>query len=388
MPEKNNTFCIAPWVQIVLRTNKKIGPCCLLQSPHTINDMSISDYYNSDWNEQIKKDMLLGNTISGCEDCYHTEELGYPSMRQNLNRDYKIVKTDLADKILKYFKYDQLDYPSRLELHISNICNLKCLTCQPEDSSAFLTETSKIRNIPISNLDYQLTEDKISNLLTDITERNIDILDLRGGESMMIPKIKNILLEKNVNNIRELRIQTNGTVYDDTWGEIFSKFKNVEVHLSIDAFDEDNHYIRYPADWSLIESTVTKLKKIPNVNLCLNTVVSNLNLSVLPKLFDWAIENSISVHLTTLFYPEIYRYTNLPQQLLTESLNNISKYLEKFKEEHILDQITALVNHDTSDLTLWDNFCNEVSERDNYRNNSIFNILPKLKEYWTDAKKA
>ena len=387
MPKHNNTFCIAPWVQIVLRTNKKIGPCCLLQSPHTINDMTISDYYNSDWNQQIKEDMLLGNTILGCEDCYRNEELGYPSMRQDLNRDYKIVKTELADKILSHFKYDQLDYPNRLELHISNICNLKCLTCNPQDSSAFLTETSKIRNISISNVDYQLTEDKISSLLLDITERNIDILDLRGGEPMMIPKIKNILLVNNVSNIRELRIQTNGTVYDDIWGEIFSKFEKVELHLSIDAFDEDNHYIRYPADWALIESTVTKLKKISNVNLCLNTVVSNLNLLVLPKLFDWAIENNISIHLTTLFYPKIYRYTNLPQQLLTKSLDNISKYLEKFKEEHILNQITALVNHNTNDLNLWENFCIEVSQRDNYRNNSIFNILPELKEYWTDAKK-
>lgn len=381
--QENKTFCIAPWVQLVLRTNKHLGPCCQFQSPHKLTDMSIEEYYNSDWNNDIKEKMLLGQKVDGCQTCYYQESQNYPSMRLDLNRDYKIIKPELAEKILGHFNYDKLTYPNRLELHISNICNLKCLTCNPADSSTYLTEAVKLKRLPVSNKDYQLTEQQLNSLLDDIKQKNIDILDLRGGESMMIPTVKNVLLEHDCKNIKELRIQTNGTIMDDDWEKIFKKFPKVEIHPSIDAFDNDNHYIRYPANWSEIENTISKLKAIPNVNLCLNTTVSNLNFLVLPRLFNWCLENNIQIHLSQVIFPEIFRYTNLPNELLVNGAEQLSKYIDLFKEDHIKKQLNGLISNTTSsNNTDWNKFCKEIDLLDKHRKNSIFDILPELKDYW------
>jgi hypothetical protein len=107
---------------------------------------------------------------------------------------------------------------------------------------------------------------------------------------------------------------------------------------------------------------------------------------ILPKLFDWCLEKEVSIHLTTLVYPEKYMYTNLPDKVLTNGITNLSMYIDKFKEKHTQDQLRGLVVNAKSELTNWVDFCSEVSMRDNHRKNSIFDVLPELKEYWTDAK--
>ncbi len=389
----NKTFCIAPWVQTVMRSNGKLNPCCqIISDQHNIKNMDLLTYYSSKKLVELRNNMITGIVSDECASCYHSEEQYGTSMRTELNLDYKFIDSKYYEKTLNYFGYDKLIAPIRLELHIGNICNLKCLTCNPADSSAFLTENAILK---ISNHDqrnYTNYDEYLTIIVDHIKSNRVDLLDLRGGESMLEPKIQLLLLNlaPDIAKKIKLRIQTNGTVFSDTWSLILNKFRSVEIMLSIDAFGSDNEYIRFPSKWSQIIDTCKQLTHIHNIdNLFVNITVSNLNLPVLPKLLDWLLKNEISCKFSPLTDPAYYNLLNLPNQLLTEYVHNLRPYQTKFKFAHMNQQLDGIIAQidlhlttDTLNKHTWLEFCNMISIRDKHRNNSIFDVIPQLREYW------
>jgi sulfatase maturation enzyme AslB (radical SAM superfamily) len=145
---------------------------------------------------------------------------------------------------------------------------------------------------------------------------------------MLIPEIKEVLssLPKEKTKNITLKIQTNGTIFpDDIWINIFKKFKNTKVNISVDAYGNDNHYIRYPSQWEDICKTLNFFK-VNNIKFIINTVLSNLNLLVLPKLLDWIYSNQYLNYLYILKDPIYYRYTNLPRELLEKSIIDLQRF--------------------------------------------------------------
>lgn len=394
MIQNNKTFCILPWVQAVIRTDGRIHPCCPMSTlPFNAKSTTIQDYYNSDQLVNMRESMLLGKSVEHCTPCYVSEEKFNTSIRIDANHDYRFIHEKYFQKTLSYFNYDKLTFPNRLELHVGNICNLKCLTCNPGDSSAFLTE-DKI--LGISNYDqkmFNINKTILKNISEPINQGLVEILDLRGGESMLSPEVKEffLALDTKVASKIKLRIQTNTTILDDDWEKIFYKFQSTEMMLSIDAYGDDNHYIRFPADWDTIVNNIARLKKISQIDhIFVNLTVSNLNWLVLPKLFDWLIENNLSCKIAPLEFPSHFRVTNLPIRLLIDSLDKIKSYQAAFKFNHSNEQLQGLITHIESYISNyndsipaeWEKFCREIEKRDAYRKNSIFDMLPELKEYW------
>lgn len=393
--QNNKTFCILPWAQTVIRSNGDMNPCCLMRSlPFNINSTSIEEYYNSDEIVDMKQRMLSGQRVDHCKGCYDYEAKFNTSMRIEYNQNYKFIYEKRFQDTLNYFGYDKLKFPTRIELHVGNICNLKCLTCNPSESSAFLTEDKVLGISNYNQKDFTIDKNILNNILEQINQRPLEMLDLRGGESMLSPEIKEFYLNVNPTKASKikLRIQTNATTFDAEWVTIFQKFQSIELMLSIDAYGDDNHYIRFPADWQTIIDNISQLKTITQVDhIFVNTTVSNLNWLVLPKLFDWLIENELSCKLLPLEYPPHFKVTNLPIKLLIDSIDRIKLYQTKFKFDHVNKQLQGLINHIekyicnyTEVSAEWEKFCRIIEKRDAYRKNSIFDMLPELKEYWHD----
>jgi sulfatase maturation enzyme AslB (radical SAM superfamily) len=196
----------------------------------------------------------------------------------------------------------------------------------------------------------------------------------------MVPEVKKILteVEDDVAKNITLKIQTNGTIEPDKkWIEIFKKFKRTKVNLSIDAFGNDNHYVRFPSDWNKITATI-KVLETHGIKFIVNTVVSNINLLLLDKLFGWIQENKYLNYFYILESPEHFRPTNLPQSLL--DMQNVSKDFENKDCHPKLDDLINMCKSSGTD-THWQTFCKEIQMRDKYRQNNITNIIPQIKEY-------
>lgn len=294
-------------------------------------------------------------------------------MRTGALLDYKFYNNRYYLTLLDRFNLRSSDFPKRLELHLGNLCNLKCLTCNPRDSSAFLAENQILKISNHNQKDYQLDIETVDKILTSATEHDVEVLDLRGGETMLMPNIKKMLLnwpEKKINNLT-IRIQTNCTVMDDDWKKIFKKFKQFEIMMSIDGYGKDNEYIRYPSKWADIERNVDIMTILPNAKTYVNCTISNLNFLLLPQLIDWCRQRNIFFHWSTVSTPAEFCYNNLPEDLFIQAQQQLVNYSE-------IQQLAA----QTVDNTHWNNFCQIIDTRDNYRKNRIFDILPQLKPYW------
>jgi len=370
----NNTFCVFPFVQTVIRTTGSLGPCCQIQTDQNISNTTVEQFWNSGAMNHMRQTIVDGQEpIASCQPCYNDEISTGKSMRTSTLSDYKFFNSSHYHQLLDYYKLKNIKFPNRLEIHLGNLCNLKCLTCNPKDSSAFLAEN---RTLGISNhdqKDYQLSDDNIEQILNSAKFQDIKILDLRGGESMLMPLIKKILLswpDAQANDIT-LRIQTNCTAIDEQWKSIFKKFGKLEIMMSIDAYGADNEYIRFPSVWKDIVQNVAVLKNLDNATSYVNCTLSNLNFLVLPKLINWCKEQNIYFHWSPLKIPDYFHFTNMPEDLFKIGQQQLMNYPE----------VKSVMSQTYNDRS-WNNFCDMISLRDNYRKNSIFNVIPKFKSYW------
>lgn len=370
--EVKDTFCVLPFVQTVVRTNGSLNPCCTMHNTTNIRDIDIQQYWNSSEIKQLQNDMLESRFVEKCATCYNQERITGKSMRTDSLRDYKFFDPRYYKKIIDHRGYLDHQFPSRVEMHLGNLCNLKCLTCNPRDSSSFLTENHVLKISDHQQKNYQLDDSVIQHNFELILKNKVEILDLRGGESMMMPLVKQLLDQLPSNHsIETLRIQTNGTILDSVWKDIFKKFPKVEIMVSVDAYGSANEYIRYPSQWSVIEENVDYFLTMPHAQVYLNCTVSNLNFLILDQLIDWARKKQIYFHYHAVTEPKYYQYNNLPESLFESAKQKLSAYPE----------VAGLLNHN-SDEKYWTEFCDMINLRDRHRKNSIFDTLPELKQHW------
>ncbi len=102
--------------------------------------------------------------------------------------------------------------PTRLELELTELCNLRCSFC------------------------YNSQNPLVSDLYEDIIERlvaeNVFEIVLTGGEPMAHPKFKNILT-KCCSSFNKVMVQTNGTYIDSSYAKLFKELGVFSVNVSL-----------------------------------------------------------------------------------------------------------------------------------------------------------
>jgi pyruvate-formate lyase-activating enzyme len=386
---ENKTFCIQPFVNVTTRIQGQHNVCCnISKKGKNISNTTAIEFFNSEETKNMQESLLRGEKIKDCDTCYFMESNNQVSHREHYNKYYNLRNNKKYQEDLKKLRLNKLKNPLYAEIHISNLCNLKCLTCNERDSSKFHTENKLLGIAEEFNIDYAKIIENKTKAILDVITPDLRFLDIRGGETMLIPEIKEVLsnLPKEKTKNITLKIQTNGTIFpDDIWVNIFKKFKNTKVNISVDGYGDDNHYIRYPSQWEDICKTLNFFKD-NNIKFIINTVLSNLNLLVLPKLLDWIYSNQYLNYLYILKVPIYYRYTNLPKELLEKSIIDLQKFKKPFVNRDTNITIENLISnlkkeHRDYDQQ-WQNFKKEITMRDNARKNSIFEVLPELKEYF------
>ena len=383
----NKHFCIQPFVNTTTRVTGKNYSCCNIKvSDSHIDKQTPKQFFNSTHTKQFRKNLLEGKKLPECITCQYQEEKSKNSQRIEYNKYYNILNNQTKEyykNIIEKLRISKLENPLYSDIHVSNLCNLKCLTCNDNDSSKFHAENKLLENSEFPNDNFSLIKDRMLNAVNSVITNDLLFLDVRGGETLMVPEIKKIL--KNVSEVRAskitLKIQTNGNIVpDEEWCDIFKKFKRTKVNVSIDAYGEDNHYIRYPSEWSKTLATIDVLQK-QNIKFLVNTVVSNLNIMVVDKLFNWIQENNHLNYFYILDWPLHFRPTNLPQSLLDISVERLQNVKREFLNDDCNQKLEDLIKMcKTSDQTHWQSFCKEITMRDNFRKNRITDVIPEIKQ--------
>lgn len=250
----------------------------------TSDEFDLSQVWNSPEHNQLKLMIEQDKPIPGCATCYKAEEHGLVSRRLSSKQLYE-----------EYFKDTNINLagPQSIDYSVGNLCNLKCIICGPNSSTAWIGDYQKLN--PLKNI-IKFKHDKHNQLeVTDtILLKNIKNVHFHGGGDPLLSGNHINLLNKikEVKGLSDVHVfyNTNGTVKAsqellDLWAEC----KLVELYFSIDDINERFDYQRTNAQWAEVLTNLKWYKENMPVNhmFKINCVWGYLNLFYLDQLVDW-----------------------------------------------------------------------------------------------------
>jgi MoaA/NifB/PqqE/SkfB family radical SAM enzyme len=315
--QTNKSLCILPWMESVVYAGEYYA-CCRSSTPISKFDKTIS--FKQDSSRNLLKEKMLNGELAPayCSFCYDLEKKGIDSPR--------ITETIEWARRLNVNSLESLqaiENPVYYEIRPGNKCNLMCRMCVPNKSSLIEKENKKIQIFPTeTNVTY--------NSFDDIDINNLQRLYVAGGEptiSLEFYKFLKDCIEKKRTAI-EIIINTNGVSLTRKFKEVIKHFSNIRFEVSVDGFEKNNQYVRWPTKWGKLVSNIDYLNK-NNFPISFGVVVSIYTIVCLDKTVDFLSNrypNSI-IHLTTVdFSDDILSPYNFPnQKIVLESLGRIKQ---------------------------------------------------------------
>jgi MoaA/NifB/PqqE/SkfB family radical SAM enzyme len=304
------SFCILPWIQLYLHPDGRGALCCAAPKslPADEGDLSIhTSTLRGIWNSAALKDarrrMAAGERISNCDGCWQSEKFSGESLRTMWNARW--LNPELREAIDAAQDFEALSDPLYLDLRLGNICNLKCTICKPLYSSQIERDPVHARWAPYPphrepNSRFGKTEwSEAPELLDEIADLsgNVSCIYLAGSE----PTINRTYLawaERLADEGRAARIDlimtTNLTNASQQFLAMLSKFRSVEMWVSVDGYDAVYEYVRYPARWRSLVANLGKVRAArPDMDLHVACVLQALNLASIADLIAWASQPDV-----------------------------------------------------------------------------------------------
>lgn len=407
-----------PFTSICTERNGQLQACLMSErySESNVYEQDLSIGWNGEYYRKLRLDLLNGVENPNCRRCWEANLRGMDSKRTQTNFERR---EQLADpKFLQaledcknndgYFSLpaDQLD------LKINNTCNLKCMMCNPYQSSSHEVEIKLMRKSDIqvprwieyveSILGDKGKPVKQSPLTNSIKSAlaNLRVLLIDGGEPMTSPDLEEILDYCIEHGHTEMMVGfvTNLTKIPDGILDKLNKFWDVHLWVSWDHYDGDKFkFIRYPADYNQFLANFELLKKYPRFKVGVSLAISVFNVYAIPKLLDHFEELAQQGYLRDGVLP---KFVHAPDYLSIEYLEPGQKaelhqmftdYLEKNKDYLIFkDSNTATKLRNSAVILTHDpvDFLDVVKERtrvlklyDPIRNTDYKAMCPYIKDY-------
>jgi sulfatase maturation enzyme AslB (radical SAM superfamily) len=339
---------------VTLYQSGKIAPCCMIDHSY-LKDIT-------ELGHDPFADLRTETPPQVCYKCVQEEQHGVFSYRQQLNASKK-----------------EIEGIQFVDIRNSNLCNLKCRTCTPKNSSQWAIELGHA--VPIIKQD-------ITDYKKFIVSPSVRSIYYTGGEPFinaehweLLEELINNGYSKNISllynsNLTTLKFKNKNIL--DLW----KKFKLIKVMASIDAIGEKFNYIRSGADWDIVNSNMLILNK--QVDLTIATTVSILNIWFIDELLEYF--KGYKIELTNLYDPDYLSLSVIPDSLKPmahKCIDRIEKlYYDKNKISYMRSQIDNNINQQFFKDTLI-----HVLLLDNIRNEKLFDLLPFKHEAITRAFK-
>ena len=339
----NAFFCPLPWHHLSIEANTlDFKVCCVSDSSlnegkNTFNLLQKKTFevLQSNPLKEIRKNMLCGQPSKYCSACYKEEAAGTFSMRQFYLDAYPAAWDDLSRHAPTDGSWDQP--VKHLELRLGNLCNLKCIMCDPSSSSNFndysLIYPQSPKIIQASDSTKFIEEKNLNFLMSQLN--GVEAITFRGGEPLINPfhfKILESLKSTGQASSISLSYTTNLTQLPDRLFSLWKAFKNVEIWASVDGPDELNHFIRYPSSWAQLNKNLKKLDdwafQISNLTWGIVTTVQAYNAVYLDEIFNLLALFPTSYKIPFINHlqnPQILSFDHLSRSSLEQAITRLKK---------------------------------------------------------------
>ncbi len=292
--KENKTFCPYAFKGALIKHNNNVVPCCRWNSWALTEDGSKSHRHSESLDltqknlinyetyfDDVRKKMLKGEVVRECVKCYQQEQDGVNSMRLSAIRDF-VKKPEKLKQLVdhrgpkglhKNMYKPRLEY---LEIESGRYCNLKCRSCGPGLSSSWdedLKNNKKaVENFYGNDHHWYEQEKKGANtneslaMLSYEDCKHLTEIKVTGGEPFLtdaflkfVENLVNWDLSKNI----ILDVFTNASFYPKAkHTKLLTKFKFVDINMSIDGVGKHNEFLRKKSKWSVIEKVTKQWEKL------------------------------------------------------------------------------------------------------------------------------
>lgn len=425
---ESKTFCVFPWIHQMATPPGKAGFCCIAHkeilrdetgTPIELGKNGFAPAWNSASMREIRRQMLNGEPVQGCETCHYQEKIGKPSYRQNSNQEWTArigvdeIQRRVAHSRENHFTVDRP--PVYLDLRLGNLCNLKCRMCNPYNSVQIHKEWNAIDAATDGSLSkfwsrYSMVNGSVepwyeSDEFWKSCEAMIPGLlkvYMTGGEPTLIRgnyRFMRKCIEMGYSGSIELFFNLNFTRLTDEFVELISHFKWTSINASLDGVRETNDYIRYPSRWDELVANFEKLANHPskNIGLGVSPVIQIYNVLAIVPLLDFVEELEVSsgreilVDFLYCLDPKFLRIENLPAHVKARAAEKLADFKKRSRDMHRTTPKSRFIKDGVNSmLTLLQGRAPADSERlladffeyteilDRHRDQSFSDVFPEL----------
>ncbi|MCB0386221.1 MAG: twitch domain-containing radical SAM protein, partial [Bdellovibrionales bacterium] len=233
-----STFCVLPWLQLSCKTNGAIRTCGYARvtsgGQPNLGREEVSSAWNSDYFKTIRRSMLAGDKPPNCAKCYYRESHGGTSRRQKENLAWLAELTEERAKALTRPDGSIDTPPVLLDVRTGNVCNLKCVTCFPTNSTKWLEDKDLLGKYENTlNYDVLPAWDQADGPAWRFVRefgKSLKKISFLGGEplaSLLHHSILDSLIEQQAFQV-SLKYVTNGTLLKPELLDKWAKFDSVQ----------------------------------------------------------------------------------------------------------------------------------------------------------------
>ena len=291
----NKIYCPVPFYSIELNP-EGYRLCCVSQKVYPYENNNYIDFWSGLSLQSKRKQILDNNALDECNCCYTNENNFGQSKRLN----------ELNQKV---FYKTPTPFPLHLQLKISNICNLKCIMCNPNYSTKWNEDVEAFSKLFLfKKVKTQFFNKKnISQILEKFFNSNINqskTIELYGGEPMLAKYFWLYLESVGSEKLRKVKLQlvSNGTYIKDYHLQALKKFRYVDFIISVDGTKEIFEFVRYPAKWKEVEDNIQCLSKFAETKreifqFGLNFTLSSFSAIGLKDFLIYCLKNNLKYNI-------------------------------------------------------------------------------------------
>jgi len=404
-PNISPTVCAVPWMHLNFEPSGRVMPCCLTSTHNydagDLNKQTVEEIWNSPNQRSLRRTMMEGKEPEICRKCFDKEKVTGESGRIHHNRDFPEVINAIPNITLEDGTCTTMEL-KYWDFRFSNLCNMKCRSCGPRYSSAWVPDAKKLKwkieFEKVSNIDSVEGKDNYAFLEEQV--KYVKKIYFAGGEPLLMPEHWQTLdiLVKNKRFDVKISYNTNAStlVYGkknviDYWSQ-WNPGK-VEVWPSIDEIGERAELIRSGTVWSKVEENLVELGKLENIYLRPGLTVGAWNVHRLPEIITHLIEIGVikKKHSYSNFFinlledPNHYHVSILSDQFRQEIIKKLNNWCAEFNQQHNiqLDNKFTQIIHELNkphDFSAKNKFIEVTKQMDAIRNENTYTIIPEMRD--------
>lgn len=357
----NKYFCTAPWVHLHSWPDGRVFPCrSSLREYQTLGNLyesSLDEIWNSETMQQFRKDLQEGKPRPDfCGRCYESELVGVKSLRQYCNESFMEEYKEQSKHEIVPTKLHYWDF------RFDNTCNQSCRGCGPALSSAWVDDAYQLTGQRFNESPVNIVKFNKDNLNRNLIKEQapyVREINFAGGESMITYDhyyILSQLLENNNTDVKLTYTTNLSTIsYKDmNFVDVWPKFREVVLNISLDDVEERGEYWRNGLDWDKFVKNVKQVKEIcntyPNIKMSYSVTIFTYNIHRLDAIVEYTkkhdmLDNNVKLLVnSSVCFAEQYDVSTLTEEFKQYAQTHVERAVELLEDHPNKADMEAVVN--------------------------------------------